>query len=68
MSKKCNHTTLILTPELVAAADAERARHLAAMRECQRRLRARRAVEDGRVAGRNGRPLSRELKQKPPGG
>ena len=48
--------TLILTPELVAAADAERARHLAAMRECQRRLRARRAAEDGRVAGRNGRP------------
>jgi hypothetical protein len=47
---------LILTPELVAAADAERARHLATMRACQRRLRARRAAAAGREVGRNGRP------------
>ena len=59
---------LILTPELVAAADAERERHLSIMRACQRRLRERRAVEDGRVAGRNGRPRTGGRKQNPPGG
>jgi hypothetical protein len=48
--------------------DYERERRLATMRACQRRLRERRAVEEGRVAGRNGRPRTGDRKQKPPGG
>jgi hypothetical protein len=64
--------TLILTPELVAAylqsredepkprrSSEARERRLATMRECQRRLKARRAMEAGREPGRNGRPVTR---------
>jgi hypothetical protein len=57
--------TLILTPALVAAASADRERHLANMRECQRKIRAKRATEAGRQAGRVGRPPNDTDNQEP---